>query len=334
MLKVILSWLTACILALNTATTALAQSPQVPRFEPTDCPFAIPRDETIRCGFLIVPEDRSLNSGPTIKIGVAIVASHSPHPAPDPIFFLNGGPGGSMTILFPDLFLTFKPYLTTRDVVLFDQRGAGWSQPALNCPETASLEMDKVLGKRPGPEEALKPYLACRDRLIDAGVNLPAYNTIENAADVKDLRDALGYDRINLLGVSYGTLLGQVLARDYPHMIRSAILDSAYPLWETVMADSGASMMHYFDIVFANCAADTICRTLYPDLPKVFAELYDRFARVPLTVSDQNPLTGQTYTFTLDNMLLIQLLVHASPDEVPALLSDLRDGDFETARLA
>ena len=101
---------------------------------------------------------------------------------------------------------------------------------------------------------------------------MAAYNTTENAADVDDLRRALGYEQINLFGVSYGTMLAQVIVRDQADHIRSAVLDSAYPIWEYVMADAPVSLTHYFDTIFANCANDFVCRTAYPDLPAIFAQ--------------------------------------------------------------
>ena len=235
-------------------------------------PFPIPIGYRIDCGFVSVPEDRSQPDSPLIKIGVAVVHSRADQPAPDPIFFLNGGPGGALIAALPNMLSGFDPLLSVRDVVFFDQRGAGWSQPSLVCPEVEALKIAELKGQPFSLEESLAPYLACRDRLQGAGVNVAAYNTTENAADVDDLRRALGYEQINLFGVSYGTMLAQVIVRDQADHIRSAVLDSAYPIWEYVMADAPASLTHYFDTIFANCANDLVCRTAYPDLPAVFAQ--------------------------------------------------------------
>ena len=131
--------ITLIALGLSPVRSVGAQA-AVPRFEPAPCPFVMPRDEQIECGYLIVPEDRSQPSARTIKIGVAIVKSHSPKPQPDPLIVLNGGPGGRMIEFLPDALPMFEMLLATRDVVLYDQRGAGWSQPTLNCPEVAPLD--------------------------------------------------------------------------------------------------------------------------------------------------------------------------------------------------
>ena len=66
----------------------------------------------------------------------------------------------------------------------------------------------------------------CRQRLVDEGIDLSAYNSLQNAADIQSLRLALGYEQINLYGVSYGTLLALHTLRFYPQGLRSVILDA------------------------------------------------------------------------------------------------------------
>ncbi|MCA9929909.1 MAG: alpha/beta fold hydrolase, partial [Anaerolineales bacterium] len=107
----------------------------IPIFETADCRFTFTVDADIQCGYLIVPEDRA-NPGRTIRLHVAIVSSKSSDPAPDPVVYLNGGPG-IHTLIATDYFVTlFDDILAQRDLILFDQRGTGYSEPALDCPET------------------------------------------------------------------------------------------------------------------------------------------------------------------------------------------------------
>jgi pimeloyl-ACP methyl ester carboxylesterase len=299
----------------------------VPSFDKVECPFAVPIGYRIDCGFVSVPEDRSQPNSPLIKLGVALVHSRAAQPASDPIFFLNGGPGGALIAALPNMLAGFDPLLSGRDVVFFDQRGAGWSQPSLVCPEVEALKIAELKGQHLLLEESVAPYLACRDRVQSAGVNVAAYNTTENAADVEDLRRALGDEQINLLGVSYGTMLAQVIVRDYPDHIRSAVLDSAYPIWEYVMADAPASLAHYFETIFANCENDLVCRAVYPDLPIVFAQLTDRVRQQPIAFANSDPVTQETFTTTIDVVSLIGWLVYADPRQVPGLIYDLHDGD-------
>jgi pimeloyl-ACP methyl ester carboxylesterase len=308
---------------------SVAAQEAVPSFEQAECPFPIPIGYRINCGFVSVPEDRSQANGPTIKIGMALVHSSSANPAPDPIFFLNGGPGGAIIAALPRFVPGFDPLLSTHDVVFFDQRGAGWSQPSLVCPETEAVKIEALQGRKFSLEETLAPYLTCRDRLQREGVNIAAYNTVENAADVQDIRRALGYDQINLYGVSYGTMLAQVVLRDHPEHIRSAVLDSAYPIWEYVMADAPLSLTLYFDTIFTNCENDPVCRTVYPDVRTVFTQLIDRVRQQPLIVTNFDPVTREPLTTTIDHVDLFGWLVYANPHRVPGLLYDLRDGDTD-----
>jgi pimeloyl-ACP methyl ester carboxylesterase len=312
------------IVALGVWRTVTAQA-DVPPFETAECPFPSPIGYRIDCGFVSVPEDRSQANSPSIKIGVAIVHSTNAQPAPDPIFFLNGGPGGALVAALPNMLPGFDPLLSTRDVIFFDQRGAGWSQPALVCPEIEELKIES-LKRVLSAEESLAAYRACRDRLQSAGIDIAAYNTTENAADVDDLRRALGYEQINLFGVSYGTMLAQVIVRDHADHIRSAVLDSAYPIWEYVMADAPASLTRYFDTVFTNCENDLVCRSAYPEARSVFAQLIDRVRHQPIVFTNTDPVTQEVFTTTIDHAGLIGWLLYTTPRDVPGVIYDLRDG--------
>jgi len=304
----------------------------VPRFEPADCPFKIPADRIIQCGYLVVPEDRSQPGGRVIRLGVAIVKSASPHPAPDPILHLNGGPGGRAVQDLPPFFDLFK-FLASdpnRDVIFFDQRGVGWSQPALDCPELGPSLVRQAKGGLLSPDEEQVPYRACRDRWLSQRVNLAAYNTRESAADVNDLWRTLGYSQVNLYSISYGTLLAQTVMRDYPEGIRSVVLDSAYPLQISLFGDMASNLSDSFKHLFANCASDPICRAVYPDLEAVFYQQLDRLAahRTPVTLVGTDPRTQERFSFTLDGAEFVNQVKSAQSRQVPGLIYDVRDGIY------
>ena len=322
------------LLAHTAAAQENALQAAAPLFEEAKCPAEMPFGYRVTCGFMSVPEDRSQADSPLIKIGVAVVHANTDRPAPDPVFFLNGGPGGAIVAALPDMLRAFDPMLSVRDMVFFDQRGAGWSQPSLVCPEVEAFKVASLKRSDFTREETLAPYLACRDRLQSEGVNLAAYNSSENAADVDDLRRALGYEQINLFGVSYGTMLAQVMLRERPEHIRSAVLDSAYPIWETVMADAPISLMHHLDTIFTNCENDAVCRAIYPDIRSVFAQLTVRLRQQPQAIENFDPITHEVFTTTLDQNSLTGWIVYNNPRAVPGLLYDLRDGDYESVRQA
>ena len=242
--------------ALTVLALALgARAHAAPPFEPGACAFPLPPSRTaasVRCGALVVPENRDEPTGRTLRLAVAVFKNPSATTASDPIVYLSGGPGGSaleyLRYTFDPLFAGLSP--SGRDVVVFDQRGVGVSQPALDCAlETGTLD----------------DWLSCGERLR-ATADLGQYHTAWNAADVNDLRIALGYDRINLWGASYGTRLALDVMRDYPQAVRSVVLDSVYPPDVDLQVDAPANAQRAFDHLFASCAAEASCAAAFPDL--------------------------------------------------------------------
>src|SRR5690606_39226772 len=95
----------------------------------------------------------------------------------------------------------------------------------------------------------------CRERLLAEGVNLAVYDSAASAADVDDLRRALGYEQFNLYGISYGTRLAKTIMRDCPEGVRSVILDSSYPFAADLVAEMPANASRAFETFFAGCEA-------------------------------------------------------------------------------
>ena len=305
-------------------TPALARQNSA-KFETSACPFDIPSGETegstIECGMLTVPEDHNAPDGTQIQLAVAHIHSTSDSPAPDPVIYLSGGPGDSALSDVESWVDT--PIRDQHDIILLDQRGTGSSQPALNCESSADNDATK----------------ACHDKLVADGVNLSDYNSIQSADDVADLRQALGYDEWNLLGISYGTRLSLVIMRDHPEGIRSVILDSVYPPqindWEEYAADQTNTFAH----VFAGCAADTACNQAYPDLEKVFYDTVVKLNDQPATYisakGDSVTLSGDDLTEAIFQALYVTQNIPYLPKvfyEVSqgnyTILDDLKSGDI------
>lgn len=287
-------------------------------FETSDCPFDLPDGEvegqTIDCGTLNVPEDHNDPNGATIQLAVAIL--YSPEAESDPVLYLSGGPGASALEEVADW--TESPIRENRDVILLDQRGTGSSVPALDCTDYAEED---------------DPVQACHDALVADGVNLSAYNSIQSAGDIADLREALGYDEWNLLGISYGTRLALVVLRDHPEGVRSVILDSVYPPqvndWEEVSSDQ----IETFTVLFQGCAADPACDAAYPDLENVFYETVDRLNSEPASY-DSIDADGNSIEATLSGDDLAEALYQAlyMTDNIPYLpyvLFSVSEGNYQ-----
>lgn len=344
--KKTINWLiSAATLFLTLATLTSAQTTPASNpsgsFTSAGCMFTVPVTETegdtIECGYLTVPAQHADPTGPTIRLAVAILKSTSNTPAPDPVVMAQGGPGGSTleTYAKQAAFLT-EPFRATRDVILFDQRGTLYSEPNLYCYEIDELVIDTI-EQSLTLEESLalevEAMLACRQRLVREGINLAAYNSLENAADVAALRTALGYEQINFYGVSYGTLLGLHLMQHYPAGLRSVILDAVVPRQTNFLTESPRSADRAFSELFAACAADSDCQANYPDLEQTFFELVDRLNEESATVPLTDPASGQTYQAVLTGDILVGLLFQfLYPSEfiplLPKMITDVQAGDY------
>ena len=113
----------------------------------------------------------------------------------------------------------------------------------------------------------------CFDRLVNSGINLNDFTTQENAADVHDLIQALGYQQVNLEGVSYGTRLALTVMRQYPADLRSVVLNSVIPPQVNFFTSIAPSAQRAFNVLFHSCAIDSHCNQTYPHLQTVFYQL-------------------------------------------------------------
>ncbi len=254
----------------------LTYQKSVPRFEPGSCNYdvttSLVEGRDLECGTLVVAEQHAKPNGPTIQLGVAIIKSHASSPAPDPVVMLQGGPGGSTIDTYLQL-IPMSPNLQgiNRDIVLFDQRGTLYSKPSLFCEQyyqEGIQQLNEDISKEESNKQAQAALKACHDQFVSQGVNLSAFNSFENAADVEDLRQVMGWNQINLYGVSYGTLLALHVLREYPQGLRSVILDSVVPPQKNFIPDAPQSQNRALEAVFKGCAEDGDCSAAYPALKK------------------------------------------------------------------
>jgi pimeloyl-ACP methyl ester carboxylesterase len=275
------------------ATNVFAASGTLPRFEPATCPFTPAKGQaegsTVVCGFAVVPEVHANPGGPTIRIAVAWFKSQNPTPAAEPIIYLEGGPGApSLDGGLPNFAARFTQQ---HDFVAFDQRGVGLSQPKLNCPETddtfnrdeaKNLDIGTSLG------DGVAALWACRDRLVGQGVNLSAYSTVESAADVNDIRAVLGYRKVKLLGISYGTRLALSVMRQFPQIVHSSVIDGVSPPQVDQYATYAVGYDRALKLMFSSCAADPACNAAFPTLQEDFPAAVARLNAQPLTLTNKS----------------------------------------------
>ena len=308
----------------------------VPRFEASACAFRIPeaqqRDGTVTCGYVVVFERRD-QPGKTIRLPVAVYRAASPAPAPEPIMLLAGGPGQGGQVFANGLASPafYGQVAANNDVIVLDQRGTGGAQPSLQCPEVGGN-----FGIAPTFESIITPLeiiLACRDRLEREGIDLRGYTTSENAADINDIRAALGYERMNIFGASYGSELGLAIARDFPQFVRASVLESIVPLDTNYILDIGVSFDTSLNELFRACAANEACSAAYPDLRGTFQTTVRQLNDSPGFLTLRNPRTNgfqdfQILSGDLFSNLLFRFMYNTSYIPfLPDLIGRVGNGD-------
>ena len=313
----------------------------------TQCPLTLPEGavegENIACYTITMPELHAHSNAESITLTVAIVKSVEQPPQPDPLFMLAGGPGSSALKTFiPILFSPLVSpagagYRTIRDVIIVEQRSTLYSSPYLFCDEIAEMNLD-LMGQNLGSDERKRildeNLKTCYTRLSDEGINLSAYNSLENAADIAVVARTLGYESINLYGGSYGTMLAQHLMRDHPQLIRSVILDSTAPLrHDPNILNKAVSFDRSLRLLFDQCAADPACAKVYPDLETRFFETVTKLNSSPVTIEVTNPQTGEVHPLLLTGDKLVEITrgyLYLTPllPSLPKMIVDIADGQY------
>jgi pimeloyl-ACP methyl ester carboxylesterase len=234
--------------------------------------------ETLRCGTYQVWEDREARQGRKIGLNVVVLPALGPHPAPDAIVALAGGPGEAATEEGLGL-ADDKELRRSRDILLVDQRGTGRSNP-LQCdfygPDSHLKAADaKRLAGDLFPPAAVRE---CRDRLARVA-DLRLYTTALAMDDIDEVRAWLGYPQVDLIGGSYGTRAAQVYLRRHPGVVRSVVLDAVAPVDETLPLHHAYAGQRAIDLLFAECAADAACHAAFPNVAQELQEVMRRVDR-------------------------------------------------------
>ena len=321
--------LTIALLLAGAASPALGAPPSS-RIQLVRCQLAHPIASTrvpARCGTLQVPENRDRPDGRKISLRIAVLPSDAPSGKPDPVFVLAGGPGQSITEVYPRIAPAFDRLNRDRDIVLVDQRGTGGSG-GLTCPKFGKTGKDEDLL----PAEARRVAGECA-KALSANADLTRYRTIDFVQDLDAVREALGYDRVNLIGASYGTRAALAFARAFPARTRTLVLDGVAPFAMIIGNDFDRSSQRALDLLFQRCAAEPACAARYPDLPGEFQALLARLDARPEKVRLRHPISAEPIELTVDGDSVRQVIFAFlyQPETaalLPALLREAKGGDL------
>jgi len=276
------------------------------------------------CGHLAVPEDREHPDGRRVDLSVTVIPAVTSDPQPDPVFFLAGGPGGAATQSWfnaPDLFPTVH---WDRDIVLVDQRGTGDSNLLLwpDVPDLSGLSPHQI-------SVVLAPWMERVLAGLDADPRF--YASPQAADDLDDVRAALGYDRIDLYGASYGATLAQYYVRQHEAHVRSVVLDGGtlldVPIFERFPRSSQAAL----DSVLERCASDEVCDAAFPhpasDLERAMARLATHPVRTDVRdLWTDEPIVVDAVTLAAQ---IHYLLAISDGADVPLVLHQAATGRIE-----
>lgn len=326
-LAIFCAFLTALILFVQ--VQAQPAQPLPPVFEAADCPMELPDTLVeglhIVCGYLIVAQNRADPDSGTLRLAVAILKAKSATPHPDPIIFLTGGPGDRA--LGIEAYWSTFPTLEDRDFILIDPRGAGFSEPNMDCSDIDFPIVDTE--ERPATLEARREaeltwLAACRDLLLSRGIDLTQFNTAVWSADIADLRTALGLNNVNLFGVSYGAYWALGVVRDHPDGIRSITLDSVSPPPIDHWGENGLRADTAFNLLFEACASDAACDARFPTMREDFYAFVERLRQQPvrLPTANVNWMTDASFITAANSALYFPLRYPILPLALEQLVAE------------
>jgi pimeloyl-ACP methyl ester carboxylesterase len=275
------------------------------------------------CGKYEAYENRKSQTGRKIALNIMVLSALSEKPAPDPWFAIAGGPGQSSVEAYPLTGYTTK-IRQQRDVVLVDQRGTGKSNP-LPC----ELRDPKVAQEMVGESIVPEKVRACRAEL-EKSADLTLYTTSIAADDLDDVRQAMGYNQINIFGGSYGTRAALVYLRMHGDHVRTIALEGVAPPEYRIPLAFPKTTQHSIDQLIARCAADAACNKDFPGLKQEFQAVVDKLEKSPAHFDVNNPFGGkQSVTLTrgmfvaaLRPLLYIPQLVSEFPDMIHRAYQD------------
>ncbi len=318
------------VLALPVSALALPDSNTI---EFTNCMLALPgtpRTAPAQCGFLEVPENPGNPQGRSIRLHVALAKASSTTVEPDPLFFFAGGPGQAASETWVMLRPMLRRIRKTRDIVMIDQRGTGLSNK-LQCFEKDDTDLNAEIDFETIARETEK----CVSEL---NADTRFYTTTIGMQDYERVRQAMGYDKINIMGVSYGTRSAQVYLRLFPEHVRTVTLDSVVPMQLALGQDHATMLDRAVSAVFADCRQDQTCNALFPGHENELQALLGTLRDEPRWITITNPTNGEDQDIRLTAQTLavaIRFLSYASETQavLPLLIHEaLTTGDM--SRLA
>ena len=285
-------------------------------------------DEEVLCGRYEVFENRAARQGRKIGLNIVVLPATGPDVLADPLVFLAGGGVAPATSYAPFLRRAFPVLRRQRDVLLVDQRGTGGSH-ALEC----QVSTDPANAEYRDEARFVAAIRRCREEL-EKKADLRYYTTPLAMDDLDEVRGWLGYPRLDLFGVSYGSTAAMVYVRQHPERVRTVTLQGALPVDAPMWLEYPRSSQQALDRVFAACARQPACHEAFPELESEFGSLLKRLAEKPVKVKVSPSKTGPEADITIDDEVLrafVSSVLYSAEriHDFPLLVHLAARGDYE-----
>ena len=282
-------------------------------------------DEELLCGKLTVFENRQSRTGRTIDLNVVVLPALDPEKKEEPLFDLAGGPGAASTDGAPFYAREGKEYRRHRDVVLVDQRGTGESNGLKAAP-------------RKTPQDFLTEmypvdYVKRLRQTLESRADLTQYTTSIAMDDLDDVRAWLGYDRINLFGLSYGTRAALVYLRQHPDRVRTVTLMGVAPTDLKMPLYHAQAAARAMELLLEDCETDVQCHAAFPQIRQDWQNVLAQLGREPARTQYSPPDKGAPVTVEIQRDVFaekVRTMMYGEDKarRIPFMVHRAATGDF------
>ena len=288
------------------------------KFSNVECSnFDINRTD-LECGYLEVPNDY-FNKSISFELPVVIKRAEKNTTVKSPIVFERGGPteGGALESL--DSILSALSVFNDRDIIVYNRRGEQYSSSYLSCNDVNLSSYNNILKELYDNNLTVhnltqdqynsiykdvfrSDIQECINSLESKGFYVKDFTTRNSGYDIESLRVSLGYESINLLGISYGTRLSLEYMQLYPKNLDSVILDGVLPENSDFLQHQVLQRKEALERFFEVCKNDTQCNNAYPNFKEEFLFVADSLTEKPFfyTVLENN----ETQEYHIDGTTL------------------------------
>lgn len=282
--------LSALMLAICSSVTWASDNAVNP-IPPTNTCYVEGVSDRLNCGFVTVPENPNKPDGKQIQVHYVVLPAVKNVNHEEALLAIAGGPGQSAIDNAASFDSMLNKVRQQRDILLIDQRGTGRSN-LLNC----DAGEQSLLAFNDDNVDSLVEAQKCRDQLT--GSDVTQYGSLNAVKDFEAVRAHLGYKKLHLYGISYGTRMAQLYVRLYPEHLATVTLDGVVPMQQSVL-EIGSAIERGFDLLFKDCQETAACHAEFPELKAEFDQVVARLTEGPVMEQVHDPVTGEKTLLTL-----------------------------------